>query len=288
MMLTLEGHSGSIRCLAYAPDSKMLASGSYDTSAILWDLGGRHARATLPDHGAGVYALAFAPDGKTLATAADNVVRLWSVPAGKLRATINWPARPILALAFSPDGTRLVGTSDTEVVWCNPAARPPRPVKFGAQGGTVWWLAFAPDGQTLATADSSGETILWDVAEGKKRLTRKCREGVRELTYFPDGKTLALTVNWCVRLRDAVTLRETGSLTGHRDGVQSVAVAPDGTKLITGSWDKTVRVWDAATLRELSTFDWGIDRVLTVAYSPDGMTAAAGGEAHKVVVWDVA
>ncbi len=34
-------------------------------------------------------------------------------------------------------------------------------------------------------------------------------------------------------------------LKGHQDAVSSVAVAPDGSFVVTGSWDKTARIWDA-------------------------------------------
>ena len=30
----------------------------------------------------------------------------------------------------------------------------------------------------------------------------------------------------------------------HSDWVISVAFSPDGTKIVSGSWDKTIKVWD--------------------------------------------
>ena len=39
--LLLQGHSGSIRCLAWDGEKNWLYSGSYDSSIFVWDIGGR-------------------------------------------------------------------------------------------------------------------------------------------------------------------------------------------------------------------------------------------------------
>jgi len=78
---TLKGHSGGVYALAFSPDGKVLASGSWDDIVQLWDPAIGACLATLKGYSGGVYALAFSPDGKVLASGSgDNIVRLWGNP----------------------------------------------------------------------------------------------------------------------------------------------------------------------------------------------------------------
>jgi WD40 repeat protein len=72
---TLKGHMGMVYSVAYSPDGKTLASGSYDDETVkLWDVQTGKERATLPVKSkekftGPVSSLSFSPDGKTLAPA---------------------------------------------------------------------------------------------------------------------------------------------------------------------------------------------------------------------------
>ena len=39
----------------------------------------------------------------------------------------------------------------------------------------------------------------------------------------------------------------------HSGWVMSVAFSPDGTKIVSGSYDKTIKVWDSGALRTLKS-----------------------------------
>ena len=60
--------------------------------------------------------------------------------------------------------------------------------------------------------------------------------------------------------------------TGHGGEVNSVAFAPDGRTILTGSDDKTARLWDAATGREIRRLEGHGAWVTSVAFAPDGRT----------------
>ena len=68
-----------------------------------------------------------------------------------------------------------------------------------------------------------------------------------------------------------------------------MAFSPDGTRIASGSYDKTVRLWDAATGREIGEPLRGHeDAVSSVAFSPDGTRIASGSNDKTMRLWDAA
>ena len=60
---------------------------------------------------------------------------------------------------------------------------------------------------------------------------------------------------------DAQTGAEVLALKGHTGGVYSASFSPDGTRIVTGSEDRTAKVWDAQTGAEVLTLKGHTSRV---------------------------
>ncbi len=75
-------------------------------------------------------------------------------------------------------------------------------------------------------------------------------------------------------------------LNGHTALVSSLAFAPGGRLLISGSYDKTVRVWQLGTGLEKQWFLGHKGAVTGVAFSPDGRCALSGGMDKSVFLRD--
>jgi WD40 repeat protein len=69
--------------------------------------------------------------------------------------------------------------------------------------------------------------------------------------------------------------------------LDSVAVSPDGKRIVSGHRDGSVRLWDATTCRPIGEPMTGHeDGVNSVAFSPDGGRVVSGGSDATVRIWD--
>jgi len=76
-LASLLGHSNQVQALAFSPDSKLLATGNFDNTVILWDLAARRRAGRVsrqPGNQAefSIWCVAFAPDGETLVVGNDD------------------------------------------------------------------------------------------------------------------------------------------------------------------------------------------------------------------------
>ena len=154
--------------------------------------------------------------------------------------------------------------------------------------GTMWEVAFSPDGSLLAVASSFG-IWLYDAATSRElALLLGHTSGVWSVSFSPDGSTLASgSRDNTVKLWDVATRRNIATLTGHRGWVNSVSFSPDGSTLASGS-TAGIKLWDVATRQNIATLTGHREGVISVSFSPDGNTLASGSWDNTVKLWDVA
>ena len=170
-----------------------------------------------------------------------------------------------------------------------------------AHAGIVWSVAFAPDGQRLASAGQDGAVKVWDIGTGAELAGfRGHKDALRCVCFSPDGRRIASGgLDATVRIWDSRTGAAQLELKGHKThedvagsreplAVWSVAFSPDGHRIASSSSDRTVRVWNAATGNEILTFRGHAERAYCVAFSPDGQRIASADRSGTVELWDPA
>jgi WD40 repeat protein len=256
-----------VGCMAFSPDSAVLAIGGVDKVALWrWTAGEEPQKVGIGD---GKYArysrtAAFAPDGATLVLGSDG---------GPTRVTLIDVASRTVAAELGADEDRWRYTSD---------------------------VAFSPDGTYLAAIQSGGDggrVIFWDHRAKRRLRTFETSRGATNLAFSPDGRMLAAASNWenTLDLWDVETGRRIpGGLVGHETGPGFIRFLDGNRQVVTAGDDGTIRVWETQTGRQIRSFahrssgdsettPW----IRGFALSPDARLAASSSLDDTVRLWDV-
>ncbi|KAG8935735.1 hypothetical protein FRC03_008440, partial [Tulasnella sp. 419] len=239
---SLEGHSESISSVDFSPNDKLVASGSYDRSVRIWNSATGILIHTLNGHTKSVREVLFSPLGNIVASGSpDETVILWDPGNGSLLRTLDGASSDLWSIRFSPNGTQIVAPScDSDIIiWDTETGAVQSRLQYPSN---IFSIAFSPDGTLLAFA-SGREVIIWDYKS--RTISRKLQEAACCVTFSRDGRLIATgrgnsqIVTW-----DITSDSQIGVFNGHTKLVKSLAVSPDGSRIISGSYDGTAAVWD--------------------------------------------
>ncbi|MET8150853.1 hypothetical protein ACIBSW_19015 [Actinoplanes sp. NPDC049668] len=295
------GETNAITAVAFSPDGRSLATGSYDYTVRLWELTGPaptgQADAVRP--------LQFGPDDRRLLLGPGRTpaVRAWAVDD---RAALIDPVdAPAAGSVTFCRGSRLLVTAtatDVRLSELGDARRVTRLSRLEpGLAGDVPLPACGRDGRLLAVLGARSRAArLWDVTDARRPVALSSfiatghTNSLNMAALSPDDRILATAgIDHTARLWDLTDPRRpvpAGTLAGHADAVNTVAFSPDGRLVATGANDGTIRLWDVTDPYRpsaLATLTGHTAFLEEVMFGPDGRTLASSGGDRTVRLWDV-
>ncbi|CAE6514661.1 unnamed protein product [Rhizoctonia solani] len=203
----------------------------------------------------------------------------------------------VSSVAFSPDGDSVVsGSHDRTIRIWNAHSHSPISDPLRGHSESIRSVSYSPVGNTIASASSDNTIRLWDV-DTHQQLGQPIWGSSLfcSVAFSPSAKLIASgggnalgAGGFDVQLWDVVKGSSTSSpFKGHTSTVRSVQFTPDGSRLVSGSWDRTVRVWDI----ERGTTIVGPLRghtgyVYSISLSPDGSQVVSCSDDGTLRLWD--
>ena len=284
------GHGGSVMNGAVSTDGKLVLTGSWDSTARLWDARTGKEIRVFTGHQDHVMQVAFSPDSRTALTASfDGTARLWDVETGKELGRFTGHSGIVNSVAFSPDGKWIVtgGQDKTIRLWDTEIGNELR--RLEGHTASVLNATVSPDGKLILTGSEDGTARLWNSTSGQQLHTfTDHNTSVWGLTFSPDSRTFITAGDDKVaHLWNAQNYTRLRTFAGHTDFVGAVSFSPDGTLIVTGSSDSTAVVWDVQTGQKLKTYKGHTAPVVGVAFSPDGKQVLTSGLDWTALLWDI-
>ncbi|XP_074285604.1 periodic tryptophan protein 2 [Silene latifolia] len=270
-ILKQQGHYFDVNCVAYSPDSQLLATGADDNKIKVWNVASGFCFVTFPEHTNAVTALHFMANNHSLLSASlDGTVRAWDLFRYRNFRTFTTPSsKQFVSLTADQSGEVIcAGTLDSfEIfVWSMKTGRL-LDVLSGHEG-PVHGLMFSPTNAILASSSWDKTVRLWDVFEGKGSVeTFQHVHDVLTVVYRPDGKQLASS-----------TL----------DGLISFWDPLDGLLMYTIEGRRDIAGGRLMTDRRSAANSTSGKYFTTLCYSADGSYILAGGNSKFICMYDIA
>jgi WD40 repeat protein len=274
---TLFGQSAPVLNVIFSPTSSRIAAASADGTARIWDV--QSGRDLLSIRSAAK--VAFGADGTHLASAGrDGPVSIWDIDSRAAAAASR--------VALSPDGDLLATSGSDEAVriWHWDSRHPSH--TLGSKLGSMYNLAFSPDGSRFVTVNTAGQATIWNLKDFHTERSFSVHPKDWVTLAWLDEKTIVTAdASGTAEVRDP-TNDNPPSVFGTPREVAASALSADGRHLavVSLNHDK-VEIWEDGRKDPSWSIPAGGVKFRDIALSPNGQYIAAISETGRMQLWDL-
>ncbi len=221
-----------------SPDHKVIATASYDRKIRLHHLDevftvtNENDQRILTGHNDAIYDLDFSSDSRTLISASgDQTVKVWNVLTGQRLETLGQPLKEQFACRMSPDN-RLIASA-------------------GRDNRIRIW-AYDPQKQVV------DNVVLHSLFAHERPIV--------SLAFNQDGSRLvSSSEDKTIKIWETETFRQIGAIKNQPDICSSIAISPDGTRLLVGRLDGSSEFYDLSSVETSTATTSVVPDILTIS-----------------------
>ena len=288
---TFVNYECPVSCIAFSPNEKIVASGSFDTMINLWDCHTGRCIYRLTGHTQVVFSVCFSGDGTLLASGScDGTIKTWDPETGIGKLTIAGHTNGVPSICFSTDGEQFVSVSDDRniKIWSSKTGECVQIIANRVP--PLSSVCFSPKEKIFASAGYNDAINIWDCETGQHivKLAGHTNKSVYSVCFSPDGTLLASGYDdkavrvWC---------RNTGAckrlLEGHTGVIFSVCFSSDGMLIASASSDYTIKLWATKTGICIKTLIGHIDWVRSACFSLDNRQLFSASSDTTIKLWNI-
>ncbi|RSL53080.1 Periodic tryptophan protein 2 [Fusarium duplospermum] len=195
------------------------------------------------------------------------------------------------SLVYSPDGQRIITTADDGKIKVWDIQSGFCIVTFTEHTSGVTACEFAKKGNVLFTSSLDGSIRAWDLIRYRnfRTFTAPTRLSFSCMAVDPSGEVVAAGSldSFDIHIWSVQTGQLLDQLSGHEGPVSSLAFAPNGSSLVSGSWDRTARIWSIFNRTQTSEPLQLQADVLDMAIRPDSLQLAISTLDGQLSFWSM-
>ncbi|KAL4467687.1 hypothetical protein ABPG74_013022 [Tetrahymena malaccensis] len=260
---SFRGHEDIITGVDFDPKMRQVASCSKDSIVYVWNFKPQQRPFKFVGHKGAVYCVKYSPDGETIASCGqDRQIRLWQNTVQSKCSIIKAHCGSIRSMSFSADGGYLLSSSDDKTLKLWRLQDKKFMCSFAGHKNWVRSGVISPDMRLVASASDDKSVMLWDL--NFQKIVSK---------YSTQD--------------DNVKISQINTYSDHMDTVSQVLFHPDGTCLISSSFDHKIKITDIRSNKLIQHYNAHDAQVNSISIHPTGYFLASAGSDSKIKIWDL-